>query len=83
MMVLAEDRSCSLENSERIYNELKTNDKNNMHSFELIEDVDHLYFTWVTKQEFVDDLAAIIEKHASTLYIIGGAANALLAATLY
>ena len=48
-MVVAEDKSCSLENSERIYNELKTNDKNNMHSFELIEDVDHLYFTWVSK----------------------------------
>ena len=82
MMVMAEDKSCSLENSERIYNELKTNDKNNMHSFELIEDVDHLYFTWVSKQEFVDDLAAIIEKHAAGLFTAGGAALASLITVL-
>ena len=82
MMVLSEDKSCSYENSERIYNELKTNDKDNMHSFELIEDVDHLYFTWVSKQEFVDDLAAIIEKHASTLYVAGVATASLISALL-
>ena len=82
MMVLGEDQNCSLENSLRIYNELKTNDKNNMHSFELIEDVDHLYFTWVTKEQFVNDLATIIEKHASNLYTIGGAMTASLTAVL-
>ena len=38
------------------------NDDDDMHSMEVIEGVDHLYFTWVTKVEFVDKLAAIIEK---------------------
>ena len=61
-MILESDDSCSMENSMRIYDELKKNDKNDMHSMQVIEGVDHLYFTWVSNVEFVDSLAAIVEK---------------------
>ena len=61
-MVLASDETCSLANSERIFKELKKNDGDDMHTMEIFEGVDHLYFTWITKPEFVDKLAAIIEK---------------------
>ena len=46
----------------KIFDELKINDKHEMHTMEEIPGVDHLYFTWVTSEQFVDNLAAVIEK---------------------
>ena len=66
-MVLTSDDSCSLESSKKIFEELTLNDKHEMHTMEEIPGVDHLYFTWVTSEEFVDGLAAVIEKQATSL----------------
>ena len=61
-MVLTSDDSCSLESSEKIFEELTLNDKHEMHTMEKIPGVDHLYFTWITSEDFVNKLATVIEK---------------------
>ena len=82
-MALAEDESCSLAHAERIFNELKEDDDDDMHTLQVIEGVDHLYFTWISRIEFVDELAAIIEKEATTLLIGAAATSAYLAEALF
>lgn len=82
MMALEKDDTCTVESAQRIYKELKKNDEDNMHSMETIKDVDHLYFTWVSDVEFVDNLAAIIEKQASSLVMSGVLAASLALAAL-
>ena len=82
-MALEEDESCSLAHAERIFNELKEDDSDDMHTMQIIEGVDHLYFTWISRIEFVEELAAIIEKKATTLFIGAAAATAYLAEALF
>ena len=69
-MVLTSDDSCSLESSKKIFKELTLNDKNEkdqMHTMEEIPGVDHLYFTWVSSEDFVNKLKVVIEKQATSL----------------